>query len=196
MKSRILLSALLATLFLVAPAQTGSGSEARQRKADSILKKARRIDLLSQIMPLLLTKAQMKELLPPIEAARREVTRIEQQEYNELLKIEGKLDSAYAEALKNERSPNRAALADAYATFKYIQIRRNAAAQENVTRMMEVLTKVLNEGQKKAMAGSLKPTLSGVDPSKMTETQRMRYFAGDILLDPETYPIISQLVAK
>lgn len=188
--------AFLATLFLITPAQTSTGADARQKRVDNIMKKARRIDLMSQIMPLLLTNAQIKQLLVPIEAARREVNRVENLEFNELAKIEGKLDTALAEAIKNERSPNRNALADAYATFKFISLRRNATAQDNVTKVMAVLEKTLNEGQKKAMAGSLKPTLSGFDPSKLTESQRMQYFAGDVLLDPEAYTILSQLVAK
>lgn len=187
---------LLSLSLIGAIAQTSS--DAREKRATEISIKARQVDLLAQIMPLLLTSKQIDAILPSIDKARQEVRKAELKEYEFLLKIEKTLDTALSDAYKKDRSPSRDALAETYATFRMFRLRRDAIASENVDTVVEAVRKTLNKGQVKAMAGALKPSLidPSIDPRKLDDEKRLRFFVSYILLDPAAYSVLSKLAAK
>ncbi len=173
-------------------------AEQRGARADSITLKARRVDLLNQLLPLVLTKAQLDKILPAIEKARNEVRKAEVIEYDMLVKIEPKLDLAIKEALEEQKMTHEDIMKEAIATFKTIGMRRNAIVSDNTDMVMEVFEKELNAGQKKAAANALRPSLMApdADPGKLSDEVKMRFFVQYIILDREAYDLMLTMSQK
>src|SRR5262245_56791849 len=95
MKTVRLLS-LLVTLFVVAHAiaQGSAVEKDRQNRSDNILTKVDQLNLMNQILPLVMTREQVRKILPPIEKARQKVREIEKVELEDMKKIDAKIDAA------------------------------------------------------------------------------------------------------
>lgn len=173
----------------------GQTSDAAAKRSTEILKKARTLDLLNHILPLLLTKEQINQMLPAIERTRAKVRAIEKAEAEDLAKYEKKLDDAIAQGFEKERVPGRTVLNEISKLFQALAIRRQIAAEENAEDMLTVVKKALNAGQLKTMAGSLdmKVYLPGVDPATITEDMKIKVYIKDVLLDPLSYDFLVRL---
>lgn len=169
-----------------------------QQKADQVLVKARKVDLLNQILPALMTKDQIGKLLPVIEKARQAVREVEEKERSELGALEPKLDAAIREALEKNLVPSRDVLNNAYATFQMMQMRRQSIVSQNVEAVLKVIEDTWNAGQRKAAAQALKPEAFDptLDSSKMTDEQKLRFYVRVILLDPLAYDLLIKLREK
>lgn len=196
MNLRTLLVTFALVLAIAAPAQLST--EQRQKRATEIMTKARQVDLLNQIMPLLLTTKQIDQILPALDKIRNEQRKMELAEFDALTKIEKKLDDAIADSIKNGRSPNGALIAEMFGTFRMFQMRRGAESGEAMAELIAVVNKTLNEGQKKAMKGALRPSLidPSIDPKTLTDERRMQFFCQVVLLDPAAYSLLSRMAAK
>lgn len=170
-------------------------NEQRAKRSDEILRKVRQMDIYNQVLPLLLTEKQVNALLPVIERARTEVRKTEATEYDMLLKLEPGLDAALKEAAEQRKVPSVETLKSASDTFKAMNIRRQMVAGENVDAVIAVLEKELTAGQKKTLVGSLRPSLFDptLDPQKLDDATKMRFFVQTILLDPEAYDVLLKL---
>ncbi len=189
------------TLTLVAVALMGSvltaqvSQEQRGKRADEIISKIKRMDLLNQLLPLVMTKAQLDKVLPAVENARKEVRKAEMVEYDMLVKLEPKVDIALKEGIDEQKLPPGETMKEVAATFKTMHIRRQAIIADNVDTVMAVLEKELNAGQKKAAANAIQPTLFDptLDPSKMTDSAKMRLYVQAIILDGEAYDLMLKM---
>jgi len=193
MKFRSLFVILACSAAMLAPAQSSNSDRAAH--ATKILVKVRQVDLLNQILPLLMTKKQLEDILPYIERIRADHRKTEIMEYDMLVKFEPMLDQAIKDGIEKDLLPSNDVFKEGIPMFTMFTIRRNAISQENLDGMMTLLEKTLNAGQKKAMTFAMKPTIvqSGIDPAKMTDIQKQRYFVDYILLDPAAYELLVKL---
>lgn len=190
--------ALLAAGLAVTIAGAQTPPSPAQQKADQVLLKARKVDLLNQILPVLMTKDQIGKLLPVIEKARAAVKAVEEKERGELGALEPKLDAAIKEALDKNLVPSRDVLNNAYATFQMMQLRRQSIVNQNVDALLKVIDESWNAGQRKAAAQALRPEAFDptLDSSKMTDEQKLRFYVRVILLDPYAYDLLIKLREK
>lgn len=164
-------------------------------KSETILSKMRQIDVLEQVIPLALTKDQINQLLPSIERSRARVAAVKKEEAETLAKLEGKIDDAIKTAEEKMVAPPKALLDELAQAMLKMSIKRQMTVDENTDAVLKVFNDVCNAGQKKAAENSLKPEL--IDPSlhsdKMTSEEKIRFFIEQILLDPQSYPVLLEL---
>ena len=189
------LSVIILLLFAVFANAQFSTPDARAKKSDEILKKIRQIDLLNQILPVVMTKDQMKKILPAVEKARVEVRKAEQEEFEFLLKLDKDLDISLKEGIEKGKVPEREALVNIAAALRTLGLKRAAVVQENTDTVQAELEKVLNEGQIKAARNALLPSNFDptIDPKKITDDQKFKFWVRTILLDPLSYDLLVKL---
>src|SRR4051812_48057010 len=101
MKHLVLCLALIAAAVTPCLAQTPE----QAKKAEAVLMKMRQVDVLVQVVPLLLTKEQIMQLLPAIEKARAKVAEAKKQEAAELDKLDGRLTDAVKKSIASGVPP-------------------------------------------------------------------------------------------
>lgn len=167
----------------------------RIQKSDDIIHKARQLDLLNHLVPLLLTKDQINKLLVVVEKGRAKVDQIKQLEASDMLKYDGKINDAINKGINNDLVPSKDLLNELSRLFNGFHIRRQVAANENADLILEVLRKELNAGQIKAAANSLdiKAYEPNIDEKTLTEEYRLRYYIKDVILDPQAYDLLMKM---
>ncbi|MBL8060346.1 MAG: hypothetical protein JNK63_06480 [Chthonomonas sp.] len=192
------LFSIILLVFLGTMLSAQTSRDQRGKRADEILIKIRRMDLANQILPLVLTKDQLDKLLPAIEKARTEGRKAEEVELEMLTKVEANVDLALKEAYEDQKLPKQETMVQVASTFKTMRLRRGAITSDNVDAVMAVVEKELNAGQKKAAANAVQPSLFDptLDPSKMSDTEKLRFYVQAILLDYEAYDVLLQMRAK
>lgn len=152
-------------------------------------------ELLSQIIPVLLTRDQIRKLLLPIERCRGRVKELEKKEADELVKLEPSFDVALKEGTEKTISPKRETIDDMRNFLFAVRIRRLALAQENIEEVMTAFMGNSNAGQRRAAANSLNPKFfnPNAKPEEMTEEQKIHVFVSEVLLHPLSYDLLIQL---
>lgn len=177
--------------------QTPSEAE-RAKQSTAILQKARQIDILNQILPLVLKKDQLNKILDQVEKYRADLKKLDLLEYNELKTLETKYDAALKAAYEKGQVPSRELMVDTANKFKTFSLSRDAVGRGHAMTLVEIVEKELNAGQKKAMMNALTPQLYNptIDPKEMTETKKIQFFVEIILLDPAAYDVLVKLAAN
>lgn len=167
----------------------------RAKKADEILMKMRQLDLLNQLLPVLMTKDQIKRILPQVEKARQTVRDAEKLEFDYLKKLEPKVDSALKDAFEKGKVPVVEMLKESYATLGMMSLRRQAIAEENTDLVLGVVEQTFNEGQIKAARNALTPNAIDprLNPKEMDDKAKLRFWVKTILLDPLAYELLIKL---
>lgn len=189
---RVFLAVLAAMSMTVALAQI---SPDKAKKSDEILKKARQLDLLNHLLPLVLTKAQINKLLVVVEKARARVDQIRLMEASDLLKYESKMDDAVSKGVNKDMVPAKSLLVELNKLFTAFAVRRAIAAGENADEVLAVFKKELNEGQRKAAMNShdFKAFDPNVDVSKLTDDDKLKFYIKDVVLDPYAYDLMIKM---
>ncbi len=192
MKARWVMAIVLLALTGMTFAQ---GADERGKKADQILAKVRQIDLLNQILPVLMTKEQLNKILPVIEKARQAVRDQQRREYDQLVKLEPDLDKAIKEGNEKGLLPGTEIIKRTFAVFKAFAITRKSVADENTANVIAIVKETLNAGQLRSMQNALSPQSfdPSLDPAKMTEDQKLKFFVESILLDPMAYDVMIKI---
>jgi hypothetical protein len=165
------------------------------KKSEAVLMKMRQIDLLTQFIPLALTKEQINKLLPAVERARAKVLQIQKEEAGTLEKLEAKIAAAINKSIEKNIAPPKSLLDELALTTAQMGTKRYAVIDENTAAVMKVFNEVCNAGQKKAAANSLAPQLFDptLKPDQMTEVDKIRFFVQQIVLDPQAYDVLIRL---
>lgn len=189
---RVFLAVLAAMSVTVAFSQL---SPEKAKKSDDILKKARQLDLLNHLLPLVLTKDQINKLLVVVEKSRARVDQIRQMEATDLLKYETKVDDAVSKGVNKDMVPAKALLVELNKLFTAFGIRRSIAAGENADEVLAVFKKELNEGQRKAAMNShdIKAFDPKIDVSKLTDDDKLKFYIKDVILDPYAYDLLIRM---
>lgn len=169
--------------------------EASAKRADEILNKLHELDLLNQLLPVLMTKEQMRKILPSVEKAREMVRATEKGEAEQLEKLAAKIDPVITEAYEKKKVPSIDILTEYAKTFAKLRVVRRSVVEANTTNVLEVVQKTLDKGQLAAARNALEPKY--IDPSldkeKMSDDEKLRFWVKVILLDPQAYTILTKL---
>lgn len=185
---------LIALLFsaIAAPAQAQTD---KQKKSTELLGKARQIDLLNMVLPLVMTKSQINQMLPLLEKARAKEKVIESREADMMRSMETKINTALDKGINDGVVPSLELLKELNRMFIAFSMSREATITENVEAILEGLKRSLNSGQIKAAANSIDPKAfdPSADPAKMSQDDRLKFFIRANLLDPLCYDVLVKL---
>jgi hypothetical protein len=164
------------------------------KQSTDILTNMRKVELLNQILPLVLEKGQINQILPELERIRDKQRKLIVQEHTDLMMFDRESSKAVDSGLQG-KLPDSEYVREIEAFYKANDIRRQVAMGENLDLLMPVVEKALNKGQLKVMANAL--TLSffepDITPAEATDELKMRVFAREVLLDPLAYDLLVQM---
>lgn len=185
---------VLALMFALAGGASADQSD-KSKKATETLEKMRQLDLLNQLLPLVMTKDQIRQLLPSIEKARRDVKAQEDMEADLISKYAARVDEAVKNGTEKGDVPDKQFLKELNALVMTMSIKRNAVISDNTDLVLDQMKKVLNAGQIKAAANSLSPSiyLPGYKPEELTDEMKLKVFVREIMLDPLAYDILVKI---
>jgi len=192
MKSALIVVAVMFA-FIVGASSSLQTDKAKQ--SSDTLEKMRQLDLLNQILPLVMTKDQIRQLLPTIEKARRDVKAEEDTEAGLIAQVAPEINAAVKAGIEKGEVPDKALLKKANAVIRTMAMRRNAIASDNVDMVLGEMKKILNAGQLKAAANSLSTSvyMPDVKPEEIKDDQKLQIFVREIMLDPLAYDILVKL---
>lgn len=170
-------------------------SEARAKHSGEILIKTRKIDLLNQIIPVLLTKKQLNEILGALEIVNREVDKTEQVEFDTMLKLEAELDATIQAGVEKNQVPPKAFTDKLAKTFRALEFQRQMIMGNNIETVRTVLDKTLNSGQKAAAANAIDATYfdPSLKPADLTQKVKLDMYIRVVLLDPRAYSLLTEM---
>jgi hypothetical protein len=192
---KIIVIALLAALTTgIVAAQD---SEKARRSAE-VQVKMRQVDLLLNIMPLAMKKAQYKELLTQLERVRAAQVTILTREDEEIVKLDKVLTDALAAAREKGVYPTRELLAECKKVTRGLALNRLIARDQLVDAYYETVAKTLDKGQQKIMANSLdwKAIDPGAKLDEKPEEDKVRFFIRVVFFDPLSYDLMKELERK
>jgi uncharacterized protein with gpF-like domain len=177
-----------------------SGFSIAQEKltpSQETMKKVRQIDLLNHLLPLVMTKDQIRKLLPTIEKARRDVKLQIAEEDKLIAQYAAKVDKAVQAGVEKGDVPDAALLKELNALIRTMSMKREAVASDNTNMVLEVLKTTLNSGQLKAAGNSLdfKTYNPGAKTEEIKDEDRLKLFVREVVLDPYAYDIMTRMLA-
>jgi hypothetical protein len=191
----LLISSLVFALGAFAGAQQIDPQKAKE--SDLIVANMRRLELLNQILPLVLTRQQINAILPSIERVRDKIRQLYLTEHDNLMEFQNKAKSSVDAGVKGQMPDNKL-VTDIRAFFQANDVRRQSVVEHNIDIIMPVLLKNLNKGQMKVMANSL--TLAffepDIKPQDANDDIKQRIFVREVLMDPLTYDLLIQMSTK
>lgn len=191
----LLVSSLVLAVGAFAGAQQIDPQKAKE--SEVIVNNMRRVELLNQILPLVLTKSQINAILPAIERARDKMRQLYLTEHDDLLEFQ-KSTQAAAQAGVAGKMPDNKLVTDIRAFFQANDVRRASVVEHNIDIIMPVLVKNFNKGQMKVMANSL--TLAffepDIKPQDANDDIKQRVFVREVLMDPLAYDLLVQMATK
>jgi formaldehyde-activating enzyme involved in methanogenesis len=119
----------------------------KAQQATATLQKMRQIDLLNYIVPLALTKEQIRKLLPAIELARRDVKTQEAEEQKLIGEKAAAIDKAVKDGIENGDVPDKQFLKELNALIRFMSMKRDAIANDNTEKVLTAMKEALNVGQ-------------------------------------------------
>lgn len=165
------------------------------KDATRIGRKIRQLDLLNQILPVLMTREQLRKLLPIIEEIRQKQQDIEKRELEVMKGVEADVDKAVAGGLEKGKVPPEELFGKLQKITEAFTITRQIHSGQSVAKILEFMKKELNEGQRKAAANALDPRIFDpkVDVATMSDDEKLKYWIRAVILDYEAYDLLVKL---
>ena len=188
---------VLSVVLAISGAAFSQTASDKAKQSAATLDKMRQIDLLNHVLPLVMTKEQIRKLLPVIEKARRDVRTQEDLEAKILGQYAAKVDKAVQDGIDKGDVPNKELLRELNAVIRTFTMQRAAIASDNTDMVLEVVKTTLNSGQMKAAGNSLDFKLynPNIKPEEVKDDDRLKLFIREILLDPLAYDLLVKLQA-
>jgi hypothetical protein len=188
------LKALFLAAILVLVGSSFAQSVSDQAAATRIQEKIRRLDLLNNLLPVLLTPEQIGVLVPVLTKARKADEDLKKKEAALLRALEQDLDKAIREGADGKKFPPNELTARVFTTFTAMSVARTNMVTEQVAGVIKVLDTLLDAGQKKAAAGLIRGVaINPAEPDKVTEEQKFRRWVGAILMDPFALDLLPRM---
>lgn len=173
-------------------AQTTSGAS---EKDIEFQKSVAKIDMLYFFLPLAMTKAQIREILPVVEKYRQDIKKIEKIESEEMTKMKADVDAALKAGLEEGKVPTNDLRTKISAMFRKFDLARSLNDQVYADKLFETCKKVWNAGQQKVAAQSV--DLKSIDPSlkpdQMKDDEKIKIFIEQFLMSPAAYDVLAKL---
>ena len=167
--------------------------------SDETMVQIHKIDLLNQLLPLILTRAQINDkLLPAIEKSRGKWKELLTEEDNILGKLGPKVDETVTNAIDKQVYPPREFLTEIREKTRSMQLKRTILQIQLVADLDVVVKETLTTGQMKALLGSFDSRF--IDPTKkpeeLSEDTKRQFFIRNVLLDPLARELLIELEKK
>lgn len=164
-------------------------------KATEIGRRIHQLNLLNQVLPVLMTKDQIKKLLPVMEKQRQAVKDLEKREFDEMMKIDAKVQAAVKDAKEKQILPSDELNAEIQTLASKFNLERVKLLALQINELAAAMEVHLNAGQIKSAAMALNPKIYNpeVDESQYTEKERLLLWVRYVLMDPEIYPLMIEL---
>jgi tRNA nucleotidyltransferase/poly(A) polymerase len=187
---------LIAFTLAIALVSVGFAQQ-KGHQALEILQKMRQIDILNHLLPLVMTKDQIKKILPSIEKARRDVKAQEDEEAKLLQQKLAQIDAAVKNGEDKGDVPDKELIKELNAMVRFFTMKRDAIANDNTQMVLEAIKGTLNAGQLKAAGNSLNPKIydPGVKTEELKDDDRLRLFVREVFLDPLAYDVLVKMQA-
>jgi hypothetical protein len=167
---------------------------AQEAHATVILEKIQKVDILSQVLPILLTKEQIKKLLPTIEDARQAVADVKKKEYDQLKRLESMLDKVIADGMEKGEVPKVEERKEAIKVINSLAVGRQAVIAINTAKVTAKFNEVANKGQIKTAANSLDPRFfEGQKIEEIPDEKKVEMFCQEVLLHPLAYEMLRKM---
>lgn len=188
---------VLSVVLAISGAALAQPAAEKAKQSAATLDKMRQIDLLNHVLPLVMTKEQIRKLLPVIEKARRDVRTQEDLEAKILAQYSAKVDKAVQDGIEKGDVPDKELLRELNAVIRTFTMQRAAIASDNTDMVLEVVKTTLNAGQMKAAGNSLDFKLynPSIKTEEIKDEDRLKLYIREILLDPLAYDLLVKLQA-
>ncbi len=165
------------------------------QRSQALQSKIHEVDLLVSILPLVMTKDQIKVMLLTLEKVRAKQIAIFASEDDEILKLAPEVEDTLTAGITKGEYPHRELQSKVYNVTRALMLRRQVALNEYIDEVYVSVDRIFNAGQKKAMAGSLAPSYfaPGVKPETLKDEDKIKAFIRIKLLDDATYPLLIKL---
>lgn len=175
-----------------AAAQTSAGTA---EKDIEFQKNVAKLDMLYFFLPLAMTKAQIREILPVIEKYRQDIKKIEKIESDEMAKMKDEVEAALKAGLEEGKVPSNELRTKIANMFKKFDTARQLNDQIYADKLFEVCKKVWNAGQQKIATQSVdfKSIDPRLKPDQMKDDEKMKVFIEQFLMSPAAYDVLVQL---
>lgn len=188
---------ILSLFCLILVLSVGAVAQTKNSQSEVTLQKMRQLDLLNHLIPLVMTKDQIKKILPTVEKARRDVRIQEEEEAKMLQQKSAQIDKAVKDGVDKGDVPDKTLLKELNAMIRFFTMKRDAVANDNTQMVLEVLKTTLNAGQLKAAGNSLNPRV--FDPTvkveELKDDDRLKLFVREVILDPLAYDLLVKMQA-
>jgi hypothetical protein len=170
----------------------------QRAQSERVLAKIRKLEIMNQILPVLLTPDQAKLFLPVLEKHRGDADKLELDEHKMLLTLEKDVDAQIKVASDKGSLPDEAVMKNVLVHFRMFALRRKALLDDTVLKLMALMKEKLNPGQVRAAANSFTPAVFGleIDKDTITEDKRLDYWIRMVLMDNDAYPVMVELSKK
>lgn len=184
--------AFVALLLVAAPSQVNPDTGKKSRE---ILAKMRQLEVVNQLAPLVLTKAQANALLTVIERCRKKEFDLEAKEAAQLRSVEPKVDEALKKGVQEGAVPTGELIKELNTMHTAFLIARGSVLEENTEAVLAAMKSNLNAGQLKAAEKSINPKEFDprAEPEKMTQDDRIRIFIKAVMTDAACYEVLVKM---
>lgn len=183
-----------ATLAMQDGAAGQDAANADISKGDVALR-IKRLDLLNQILPVLFTKEQFRQLLPVIERSRAEEKKHLELEQTKMKEKSAKVEAAIKAAEEKGELPPDELIAELAQLHRALFVARQALVAQQTEKVVTAMKTILNEGQIKAAANSLDPRIFNPEAKveDMSDDEKLSVWTRYVLMDPLAYDILLAL---
>jgi hypothetical protein len=188
---RVLVVTIALLLFCTGFAQVSTNDP---NKILPILDKMAELDLANRVLPLLMTKDQIKKLLPEIEKARKNVRDQEKKEADRLKALQPEIDKYHGEIFQGKTPPK--AFLDKFTTLlKKFENERLQVKVANALLLSDAIKKNLDEGQLKAIVGVVDKIYDDQEKEWKdgTTDQKIQFYAISIFMGDRCYDLLVRL---
>jgi hypothetical protein len=157
--------------------------------------KVQRLALLNQLLPLLLTRDQIRQLLPALEKARASIQAQVVVEQKRLEAIAPIVDRLYSEAMEDGAVPSQEEIAKIDAVYAELTKGRDDVLKKAAQDILIALQTILTESQRTVMANSLDLAryAPNTDPDSVPNELKILTYVHMVLLNPMTYDILVEM---
>ncbi|MFN8138356.1 MAG: hypothetical protein U0R49_01005 [Fimbriimonadales bacterium] len=191
------LIAILSAAVIMTGASLQQVSKNDKYGINPVMDRLAQIDKANQILPLLLTKDQIKQLLPKIERCRENIRNQEKKEADRIKVLGPDADKVYNETLKGI-VPSQDFLSKTRSLFDQFAQERNGVKAANSIILIEAMDQIFDRGQKQRIIGVVDKVFNerSMKWESGTEGEKLSFFALNVLLDDDGYQFLVKLGAQ
>lgn len=183
-------------LFTACSFTVAQSDQDKEKAIFELRTKVHQLELYNMILPVVMTKDQLKTVLKVIEKCRSKSRDLVDKEYKNTRTLISEVDDAINAAATKGEVPSQKLIDQLFSASTIAAGLNKAQGDENTDDVYSVVMGTLNKGQIQAMANSLSPKEFPEllkNPDEVTQEQKVKIFCRAVLLDPDAYQVLVKL---